>query len=265
MPFASGLRETLQFRQSQLAAEIFSGENLEQLLSKQLLAVEAMADDGLITSVLLLSEDGKRLWHGAAPQLPKSYCEAINGSEIGPCAGSCGTAAYFGRPVYVSDIATDPLWANYRHLALPHDLRSCWSTPICGRRGEVIGTFAIYRRTVGEPTSDEIEAIELITDHVVEAILMARGVQDFQRPTAPPPHLRLVVDQSPNEATSGPNSRLLKLAAQLESKAAELDLAADDPDSAEHAATLKSTAELSRKLVQSIRAEIEKLDGTPLR
>jgi hypothetical protein len=140
-----------------------------------LLTVERLSDDEILTSVLLLSPDGKRLTHGAAPSLPQAYREAIDGSEIGPSAGSCGTAAYLGQPVYVSDIATDPLWAAYRELALPHGLRSCWSTPIRHASGDVMGTFAIYHRSVGGPTEDELRSIDIITDNVAQAITWGRN------------------------------------------------------------------------------------------
>jgi len=179
MPFAAALRESLEIRGSLLPVEFTRGDSLEHVLDRHLLAVEQNFDGELVTSILLLSDDGKRLSHGAGPHLPMSYREAIDGSEIGPCAGSCGTAAYLGRPVYVTDIATDPLWADYRHLALPHGFRSCWSTPIRDEAGSVIGTFATYHRTPGGPSSDEIEAIALITDRVAQAIAWSRDVQDL--------------------------------------------------------------------------------------
>jgi GAF domain-containing protein len=84
---------------------------------------------GSLSSILLLDSDGDRLWHAAAPSLPKSYTDAIDGSFVGPVAGSCGTAAYRKEPVVVSDIAKDPLWADYRDLALPHGLRACGLRP----------------------------------------------------------------------------------------------------------------------------------------
>ena len=249
MAFAAGLRESLSIRQDLARAEFTRGEELEQVLTRDLLAVEAMAEGELITSILLLSADGKRLAHGAAPGLPQAYCAAIDGSEIGPCAGSCGTAAYLGRPIYVSDITTDPLWAGHRDLALAHGLRSCWSTPIRDAEGTIIGTFAIYRRTVGTPRHDEIEAIDMIADHVASAIILARGVQD-QRPPRRAPKLRLV-------ETKGPSTdRLLGLVTRLQHKAAELDRVADCPKSQEVAETLRTTAQLSRKLVKLVRRQI---------
>lgn len=174
MSFAAGLRAMLDLRQRDVVSELRQGESLEAVLDRHLLTVERASDSEILTSILLLSPDGKRLTHGAAPSLPQSYRDAIDGSEIGPKAGSCGTAAYLGRPVYVTDIATDPLWEDYRELALPIGLRSCWSTPIRHADGSVMGTFAIYHRNLSGPTRDELGAIEIITDKVAEVITWSR-------------------------------------------------------------------------------------------
>ena len=175
MSFLAGLQQALELRQRDVISELRHGDSLEEILNKHLLTVEQMSDGEILTSILLLSPDGKHLTHGAAPSLPKSYREAIDGAEIGPAAGSCGTAAYLGRPVYVTDIATDPLWSAYREVALPHGLRSCWSTPIRHSDGAVMGTFAIYHRTISGPAKDELSAIEIITDNVAQAITWANA------------------------------------------------------------------------------------------
>src|SRR6185437_16306200 len=99
--------------------------------------------EGMICSILLLDEARKHLHHGAGPSLPLGYRQAIDGVAIGPQAGSCGTAAYTGESVFVTDINTDPLWDPYRGLALQYGLRSCWSTPIKSRTNKVLGTFAM--------------------------------------------------------------------------------------------------------------------------
>jgi hypothetical protein len=46
-----------------------------------------------------------------------------DGLAIGGTAGPYGRAAYNREPVYVSDIANDPYWADYRKLAAVLDLR----------------------------------------------------------------------------------------------------------------------------------------------
>jgi PAS domain S-box-containing protein len=124
--------------------------------------VEELAS-GSLSSILLLDPNAKRLRHGAAPSLPIPYTEAIDGIVIGPSVGSCGTAAYRAKPVIVSDIATDPLWADFRDLALAHGLRACWSTPILSSEGKVLGTFAMYYREPRSPTPQEHDVIEQVT------------------------------------------------------------------------------------------------------
>lgn len=140
-------------------------ETLEQMARK----IEAISRDGMLASVLLI-EDGHRLRHGAAPSLPTAYIEAIDGSEIGPCAGSCGTAAWRRQPVYVSDIQTDPLWVDYRQVAAGAGLEACWSTPILAKTGEVLGTFALYHHEKRDPSANEREVVGLLVRTAALAI-----------------------------------------------------------------------------------------------
>ena len=55
---------------------------------------------------------------GRRPEPPGGYCAAIDRVAIGASVGSCGTAAYRREAVCVSDIASDPLWADFRDVAL---------------------------------------------------------------------------------------------------------------------------------------------------
>ncbi|HYX45844.1 MAG TPA: GAF domain-containing protein [Sphingomicrobium sp.] len=136
---------------------------LETTLTELLRIVESTSQTGVLGSILLLDPDGKHVHIGAAPSLPPAYNAAIDGLEIGPCAGSCGTAAYLGAAVFVSDIAKDPLWADYREVALPNGLRACWSIPILTRGRKVLGTFAMYHREPREPTVRDLLLVDLIT------------------------------------------------------------------------------------------------------
>ena len=238
MSFLAGLRQALDLRQSDVVSELKRGDSLEDVLNRHLHVVEEMSDNEIITSVLLLSEDGKRLTHGAAPSLPPSYRDAINGLEIGPSTGSCGTAAYLGRPVYVTDIATDPLWAAYRDLALPHGLRSCWSTPIRHAEGYVMGTFAIYHRSTSGPLREELNAIEIITDNVAQAITWARNPN-----AAMPPF-----DVLPRQVAA-----LEAIAAAISAKASALD--ADGQDAID--TVVKESAKLAGVVRRHIAAPAE--------
>ena len=145
---AEDITETTRARllregEQRVLERIAAGGPLEDILDAICRLVEDHAPPAL-ASILLVDPDGERLRHGAAPHLPRAYVEAIDGSRIGERAGSCGTAVWRKAPVHVLDIATDPLWADYKQFALPHGLRACWSTPIFSRDGRVLGTFALY-------------------------------------------------------------------------------------------------------------------------
>ena len=157
---------------------IAGGNPLPMVLEAIVLAVEA-EDPGILCSILLLDETGRRLLLGAAPSLPDDYNQAIDGVAIGPTAGSCGTAAALGRRVIVEDIQTDPLWADYKHLAEAADLAACWSQPIRAANGAVLGTFAIYQRQIAAPDAEDIAFIEAAADLAAIAIDRRRAEENL--------------------------------------------------------------------------------------
>ncbi|MCW6051887.1 PAS domain S-box protein [Lyngbya sp. CCAP 1446/10] len=147
--------------QKQILEMIAQGASLSDTLNTLIEIVEQQSRD-VMGSVLLLDEDGQHLLHGAAPSLPESYNAAVNGAAIGPDVGSCGTAVYRREQVIVTDIATDPLWENYRDLAFTFGLRACWSSPILSSVGKVLGTFAMYSAEPRAPQNFELESIETV-------------------------------------------------------------------------------------------------------
>jgi GAF domain-containing protein len=153
---------------------IARGESLHQVLDT-LLRVIQLQCPGMLASILLLDADGVHVRHGAAPDLPEDYVRAVDGLAIGPKAGSCGTAAFNRKPVIVGDIATDPLWDDYRSMALKHDLRACWSTPIFDSERRVLGTFAMYFRVPGLPTETHRTLIDVSTHVAAIAITEHRA------------------------------------------------------------------------------------------
>ena len=155
---AGNVPESLALLDETVLAKVTAHAPLPEILKTLCISVERHSK-GLLCSVLLLDPDGKTLRNGAAPSLPIEFVKSVDGEQIGPSAGSCGTAVLRREPVYVSDIATDPLWERYRHLALPHGLRACWSTPIASQDGSILGTFAIYYRETRRPEAEHLELI----------------------------------------------------------------------------------------------------------
>lgn len=156
---------------------------LHHALEHLVLLMEQQAP-GMLGSVLVLNAETATLEHCAAPHLPGEYCRTIDGSRIGPIAGSCGTAAYRGTQVIVSDIANDPLWLEYRNFALPHGLAACWSTPIRDGNGPVLGTFAMYYRECRAPGDAEQALIRTATTLAANIIIRARTVTALRQSEA---------------------------------------------------------------------------------
>lgn len=137
-----------------------SGRPLNDVLNDLALYIEDKNVSPLYASILLVDESGKRLYRGAAPSLPEDYSKNIDGVEVGPSVGSCGTAVFCGHSIFVVDIETDALWANFKDLALKHNLKACWSMPIFDSNENCLGTFALYYNTIKNPTLEETRFIE---------------------------------------------------------------------------------------------------------
>jgi diguanylate cyclase (GGDEF)-like protein/PAS domain S-box-containing protein len=157
---ARRLAEELRDGQAQVVEMIARNAPLPAVFDQIVRVVESQLA-GVICSVLLLDEDGRRLRCRSAPNLPDAYRQAIDGVAIGPEAACFGAAAYRREAVVVSDIAVDPLWRGYRGLAETFGLRSCWSAPILSNHGAALGVVAVYARTVREPTAAEMTFIEV--------------------------------------------------------------------------------------------------------
>ena len=171
--------ELLRAGQSRVLEMIAADASLAEVLTSLVLLMEDQAE-GLRCSILLLDRDGKRVRHGAAPNLPETYVKEVNGAAIGPRNGSCGTAMYTRRPVVVTDVLTDPLWADYRALAEICGLFACWSTPILSAKGEVLGSFAMYRQEKRGPRPEETRLTGIAT-HIAGIAIERQQQQEMLR------------------------------------------------------------------------------------
>ncbi|HEX3638353.1 MAG TPA: EAL domain-containing protein [Paraburkholderia sp.] len=189
--YGSNLAEGVLASERTVLRLITRNTPLPELLNEVCRRAEALLGKGATCSILLLDADGVRARVGGAPSLLVHFSAAIDGVAIGPRAGSCGTAMYERRMVAVEDIETDPLWADFRHLALPLGLRACWSVPFENDAGTVLGAFAVYYRTSRRPTLEEEAMLHDISRSVGLAVHQDAMAQRLARSEE---HHRLVVD-----------------------------------------------------------------------
>lgn len=164
--------------QNTILEMIATGVSLGETVDLLCRTVEQIVPD-IVCSVLVLDPQN-RLRHLAGPSLPESYAAAIDGVPIGPGVGSCGTAAFTGQSVTVTDIANHPYWTKFKHLALPLNLLACWSTPIIGS-GKVLGTFAFYYHTTRGPSGLEKKIVEACVHLCAIAIERDQRVAERRR------------------------------------------------------------------------------------
>lgn len=166
--------------QKQILEMIAKSAPLDDTLNALVKIIEQQCQD-VMGSILILAPDGKHLVNGAAPSLPESYNAAIEGIAIGPNVGSCGTAIYRKESVIVTDIATDPLWEDYRDFALSFGLRACSSTPIISSNEQLLGTFALYYTEPHTPEKFEFEFIEFVKNLAGIAIERKQAEESLQK------------------------------------------------------------------------------------
>ena len=252
--------EALRAQENRILEMIAGGAPLRETLTSLVNLIEADTP-GLFCSIVLLDSDGVHVRHYAAPSLPPAYIAAVDGAVIGPKAGSCGTAMFLGRPVICSDIERDPLWEDYRGLALQHGLRACWSTPFISEKGEVLGTFAIYTRQPRSPTAHESRIIETATQLGTIALERKRAETETLEQRRALTHLSRVAILG--ELTGSLVHELTQpLTAMLSNAQAAQRLIAQDPprikDVREILADIVSADRRASEVIQRLRAMLTK-------
>ncbi len=173
------LAEALLSSEKHILEMIAGGAPLLAVLNELCSTIDEQSP-GLISTVLVLDSDGQRLWPVAGPGVPQGWTRLISPLVIGPSAGVCGTAAYRKERVVVSDVANDPLCADFRQAALSYGWKACWSTPLLSTTGLVLGTFAIYCGEIRSPAKRDLLLIERAT-HIAQIAIERDQTQDSLR------------------------------------------------------------------------------------
>lgn len=159
------------------------GGELSEVLDLIVKSVEQEVPD-LLVSIMLLDESGQHLITAAAPSLPSDFSDSVNGLKVGEGEGSCGTAVWRGEAVFAEDTRTHPYWEPYKNLALDAGLLACWSEPIYGSSGQVLGVFGLYRREPGLPEEEDKGCVYRATHLAaiaIERMHMEKALRDSER------------------------------------------------------------------------------------
>ncbi len=168
--------EVLLEAQKNVFEILINGGNLNLALNDIVFALEKLMDGR--ASILLVSEKGDRLRMGAAPSLPRSFSEAIDGMGIGPDEGACGAAAHSKEVVILPDLRSEEVRPRYRKIAQEFGLGACWSSPILTLNDDCLGTFAIY---FTEPKSPSERDLEIVRDATAVAAVTIEYIKLFRK------------------------------------------------------------------------------------
>jgi diguanylate cyclase (GGDEF)-like protein len=180
---ASTTREREDLAKSALVIEverqmlelIAEGASLNQVLDTLTRAIERLSPESHCTIMLLDAEHRRYLSIASGPTLPPVYLQALHRLEIGPEVGACGSAAFRNETIVVDDIANDYRFASASDFILSYGLRSVWSQPIRDSRNTVLGTFAIYRKKIAVPRTEELRMTRVAAQLAGNAIERLRA------------------------------------------------------------------------------------------
>ncbi|EPE96348.1 PAS domain-containing protein [Rhizobium grahamii] len=163
--------------EKQLLELVTRGVALPEILNQLCLEVEKLSP-GSLCSILFSDPDELRFRMGAGPNLPGPYNAVLDGLRIDPYFGPCSLAIKTRSKVIVTDPTNDARWLGsaWPGMMVEFGLGSCWSAPIVGSRGQVLGIFAIYKLEGVGPTDEEQELIDRFAR--LSGIAMERAESD---------------------------------------------------------------------------------------
>ena len=186
---------------------IAAGASLTDILTNVCTAIDAQYPD-MMSMVLLMDPDGRRMWVVAAPRVPADFVKAMSPVMLDPAASSCGTTTFHKERVISADIASDPLWVGrpWCGPALANNLRAAWSQPLLSRNNEPLGTFVFFHSTPRSPTPEELCFIGDAAQVAIIAIEGERARTALQKAVAELNEaqdcLRTMLDTIPTQAWS---------------------------------------------------------------
>jgi two-component system, NarL family, sensor kinase len=153
-PLLAGERQVLEM--------IATGAALPSVLDELCRIIDRQS--GLMSGVVLLSDDGRLLRFVSGPNLPDTWRKALSAAPLPvTAAGPCGAAVTRREPVVVSDASVDPSYGRLREDARVAGIRYAWSTPFYSKDRRVLGTFAVFGRVAESPSDRHVALVDRAT------------------------------------------------------------------------------------------------------
>ena len=135
-------------------ASIAAAKDLHSALTS-LVRLAAEAARSASASFYVLDQSGTLLRPAALFGLPDAYVKGCGDVAVG--TQCCGRAAQYRKPWIVSDMFTDPLFADGRSGAESSDIRAAFSVPVIDAQDKCLGTLACHFKRPHTPSEYDIE------------------------------------------------------------------------------------------------------------
>jgi diguanylate cyclase (GGDEF)-like protein/PAS domain S-box-containing protein len=159
------------------------GTPLDEVLLAVAHTVERHAAGGRC-AIMLVDAETARLTHAAAPSLPQALVDALELMSVSAEGPAPAAAAALGETMISRTIAADGRWDAVRAILGQHDVAACWSVPMRGTTGGVLGTLNVFFASEREPGDGELQAISSATQIAGIAIERKRADAAVRRRSA---------------------------------------------------------------------------------
>ena len=154
--------EVLLDAQRSALERLAGGAPLEEVLTFLIAVVQRHSAPGMLAAITLLDKTGTRFERGIGASLPDAFNAALEGVAVDSPIDLSAEAVRRRDAVAAHDFSQDAAWRPFGEFVAPYGLRSAWSVPIIGSNGQLLGTFANYYRTVGDPTPRNLELVDMV-------------------------------------------------------------------------------------------------------
>ena len=150
--------EEISFAQNKILEMIASSTPFDRTLRSICRCTEKISS-GMRAAVMLLDIKNQMLSVEQAPSLPEKFKLLLDFVKVDASSITCGAAIFAASNKITADISKDEGWASLKKQAAQYALAACWSFPVYGNAGRIIGTLDVYLDTPQEPTADELDKI----------------------------------------------------------------------------------------------------------